>query len=365
MVLAPVEVTVPYQSSTSLPTDPWNCPAFFHVVTPPPDIDDTDRVWPMIPTTITSPVVLGDTARVVSAVPFAEARLPTAVMTLAGTVKVNWSVAGLTGLVPPGVVTVTSTVPADSAGEVTVSEVPAPFTTTLVPAVVPNFTEVAPVKPDPVTVTEVPPDVGPVFGLTAVTAGTGGAVKVNWSADGLTGLVPPGAVTVTSTVPADSAGEVTVSEVPVPFTTTLVPAVVPNFTEVAPVKPDPVTVTEVPPDVGPVFGLTAVTAGTGGAVKVNWSVDGLTGLVPPGAVTVTSTVPADSAGEVTVSEVPAPFTTTLVPAVVPNFTEVAPVKPDPVTVTEVPPDVGPVFGLTAVTAGTGGAVKVNWSVDGL
>jgi len=83
-VLAPVEVTVPYQISTSLPSDPWNCDAFFHVVTPPPEIDDTERVWPMIPTTITSPMVLGDTARVVRAVPWAETRLPTAVIEAAG-----------------------------------------------------------------------------------------------------------------------------------------------------------------------------------------------------------------------------------------------------------------------------------------
>src|SRR5580692_12634600 len=104
MVLAPVEVTVPYQSSTSLPTDPWNCAAFFHVVTPPPDIDDTSRVWPMIPTTITSPTVLGETARVVRAVPWAETRLPTAVMEVVGVLKVKWSAGALTGLVPPGVV---------------------------------------------------------------------------------------------------------------------------------------------------------------------------------------------------------------------------------------------------------------------
>ena len=75
----------------------------------------------------------------------------------------------------------------------------------------------------------------------------------------------------------------------------------------------------VPPAVGPWLTLTLDTLAVV-PVKVNWSVDGLTGLVPPGAVTVTSTVPADSGGEVTVSEVPAPFTTTLVPATVPTPT---------------------------------------------
>ncbi len=53
-------------------------------------------------------------------------------------------------------------------------------------------------------------------------------------------------MTVTSTVPADSAGEVTVIEV-VELTTTPVPATVPNFTPVTPLKPVPVMVTACPP----------------------------------------------------------------------------------------------------------------------
>jgi hypothetical protein len=77
--------------------------------------------------------------------------------------------------------------------------------------------------------------------------------------------------------------------------------------------------------------------------------------VPPPVVTVTSTVAAASAGEVTVSEVPAPFTTTLVPATVPNLTFRVPVRPVPETVTEVPPAVEPVLGTTPVTVGSGGA----------
>ncbi len=93
-------------------------------------------------------------------------------------------------------------------------------------------------------------------------------------------------------------------------------------------------------------------------VKVNWSAGELTAEVPPDAVTVTSTAPADSAGEVTVSEVPAPFTTTLVPATVPNFTEVTPVKLVPLTVTEVPPAVDPDVGLTPVTVGAGGGAPL-------
>src|ERR1700676_3839593 len=91
----------------------------------------------------------------------------------------------------------------------------------------------------------------------------------------------------------------------------------------------------------------------GGAVKVNWSDGALTSEVPPGVVTKTSTVAAASAGEMMVMDV-AELTTRPVPAVVPNFTTVAPVKPVPVTVTLVPPAVDPVLGETLVTVGTGG-----------
>ena len=73
-------------------------------------------------------------------------------------------------------------------------------------------------------------------------------------------------------------------------------------------------------------------------------------LVPPGVVTVTSTVPAMPAGEVMVIDV-AELTVRLVPALEPNFTPVAPVKLVPVTVTMVPPDRGPTFGDIEVTVG--------------
>jgi hypothetical protein len=51
---------------------------------------------------------------------------------------------------------------------------------------------------------------GPEFGPTAVTVGGGGTVYVNWSAE-LFVLVPPGVVTVTSTVPAVPGGEIVLS----------------------------------------------------------------------------------------------------------------------------------------------------------
>ena len=71
-------------------------------------------------------------------------------------------------------------------------------TTRPVPAVIPNLTDVAPVNPVPVTVTVVPPAAGPPVGEIPVTVGTGS--YVNWSAAEVA-LVPPGVVTVISTVP--------------------------------------------------------------------------------------------------------------------------------------------------------------------
>jgi hypothetical protein len=71
--------------------------------------------------------------------------------------------------VPPGVATVTSTVPTP-AGEVAVIEV-AELTVKLAALVAPNFTAVAPDNAEPVIVTEVPPVAGPAFGETDVTAG--------------------------------------------------------------------------------------------------------------------------------------------------------------------------------------------------
>jgi hypothetical protein len=67
---------------------------------------------------------------------------------------------------------------------------------------------------------------------------------------------------------------------------------------------------------------------------------------------VTSTAP-DPAGETTLID--ESFTTVIpVAAVEPNRTAVAPVKPDPEIVTEVPPAAGPELGLMAVTDGEPG-----------
>ena len=80
----------------------------------------------------------------------------------------NWPVVPVE--VPPGVVTVTFTVPGASAGAVAVTCV-AELTTMWVDAVVPKCTEVAPVKLVPVMITEVPPACGPEVGLIEVTVG--------------------------------------------------------------------------------------------------------------------------------------------------------------------------------------------------
>ena len=71
--------------------------------------------------------------------------------------------------------------------------------------------------------------------------------------------------------------------------------------------------------------------------------------MPPAVVTRTSTVPLP-AGEVAVIDV-AELTVKLVAAVAPNVTAVAPVKPVPVIVTEVPPAAGPDVGEIEVTVG--------------
>ena len=74
---------------------------------------------------------------------------------------------------------------------------------------VPKLTLEAPDSPVPLIQTAVPPVVGPLEGLIAVTTGTAGVTKLKWSA-ALTTLVATGVVTVMSTVvPFVPAGDVT------------------------------------------------------------------------------------------------------------------------------------------------------------
>ena len=125
----------------------------------------------------------------------------------------------------------------------------------------PKSTAVAPVKLVPVMVT------WPARGRPSDGAHRGdggrGTLKVNWSAAPVA-LVPPAAVTVTSTVAGALGGEVAVMDVALLTVKVVAGLPEPKLTAVAPVKLVPVTVTVVPPAVGPVPGLTAVTVGGGG-----------------------------------------------------------------------------------------------------
>src|SRR5882672_8601645 len=163
------------------------------------------------------------------------------------------------------------------------------------------------------------------------------------------GLVPAGVVTRTSTVDAAPAGAVTVIDVALKAVT--LPAVAPKLTTGVPgVKLAPVMVTDVPPAVGPVFGLTDATDG-GGVTNVNWSALPVAD-VPAGVVTVMSTVPGAPLGESAVI-CPALLTVKLAALAAPNLTPVAPVKLVPAMTTDVPPAAVPVTGLTPVTDGGG------------
>jgi len=74
------------------------------------------------------------------------------------------------------------------------------------------------------------------------------------------------------------------------------------------------------------------------------------GLVPTGVVTTTLRAPEDSAGEVAVILVD-DTTVNRVAATDPNTTFVAPVKPDPEIVTDVPPRLEPLDGDRPVITG--------------
>ncbi len=78
-----------------------------------------------------------------------------------------------------------------------------------------------------------------------------------WSA--VAAEVPPGVVTVTSTVPAEPAGAVAV--IWLSLLTVKLALAVPNYTADALVKPVPVMTTEVPEDRGPAERLRPLTTG--------------------------------------------------------------------------------------------------------
>ncbi|BBH18908.1 hypothetical protein Back11_02530 [Paenibacillus baekrokdamisoli] len=253
--------------------------------------------------------------------------------------NVYWSAADVVD-VPPVVVTLTSTVP-EPAGAVAVICV-AEFTLKPVAAVAPNVTAVAPDRFVPVNVTVVPPDVGPAVGEMLVIVGA--AMNVYWSAADVAD-VPPVVVTLTSTVPvpAGAVAVICVAE----FTVKPVAAVAPNVTAVAPVRFVPVKMTVVTPDVGPAVGEMLVIVGA--AMNVYWSAADVAD-VPPSVVTLTSTVPALPGGAMAVICV-AESTVKDVASVASNVTAIVPNRFEPVSVTVVPPDVGPDVGEMLEIAG--------------
>ena len=159
--------------------------------------------------------------------------------------------------------------------------------------------------------------------------------------------VPPAVVTATLCAPAVPVGVTAVMLVAL-TTTILVAALPPTVTLVAPVKFVPLMVIEVPPNVVPELGLTLVIVGNG-TTYVNTLFNE---IVPPGVVTETFLAPAVEAG-VTAVILPGLTTTTLVAAMPPTITLVAPVKLVPVMVMDVPPKIVPDFGLTLASVGDG------------
>ena len=300
---------------------------------------------------------------------------------------VYWSLL-LMALVPPTVVTVTSTVAAACAGRsstlITVGLVTVKQGDVGDPGhgvalmLVPTFTLVAlnpvPLKPVPVTVMVLVPAARPAGGDTPVTVGTG--AYVYWSLL-LMALIPPTVVTVTSTVPAACAAR-SFTVIEVELVTVKHGAVgvvghgvalmlVPTFTLVAlnpvPLKPVPVTVMVLGPAARPAGGATPVTVGIG--AYVYWSLL-VIALVPPTVVTVMSTVPFPGGASITLIEV-GPVTVKhgavgvvgqgVALMLLPTFTLVAlnpvPLKPVPVTVMVLVPAARPAAGETPVTLGKG------------
>jgi hypothetical protein len=163
--------------------------------------------------------------------------------------------------------------------------------------------------------------------------------------------LPPGPVTLMSTAAVGVPGGA-VATMDVLEPTEKEAAADPKRTAVAPLKPLPMIVTDVPAT--PTDGATEDTVGLA-ATYVNWS-SAETGLRPNGETTVTLTVPAADGGAVAVMEVA--VTAPMVAGAEPKSTTVAPEKPVPPMVTLVPPSVGPLLGPTCVTLMPLGGVVV-------
>jgi len=162
-------------------------------------------------------------------------------------------------------------------------------------------------------------------------------------------LCASGFVTVTFTAPAACA--VVVPVIALALMVATVSADPPKET-VAPLwNPPPAIVTAAPPALGPPFGVTDATVGAATYVKQPVQVP----LCASGFVTITFTPPAACALVDPVIEVA--LIVEMLSADPPNETVVPAWKPDPLTVTVVPPALGPLDGATDVTAGPATYVK--------
>ncbi|HEV8488778.1 MAG TPA: hypothetical protein VGQ58_03205, partial [Candidatus Limnocylindrales bacterium] len=156
--------------------------------------------------------------------------------------------------------------------------------------------------------------------------------------------VPPGVVTLIGPVLAP-AGTVALSE---PYTTLPKEALTPlNLTAVAPVKAEPLMVTLVP--TGPPVG--AKLSRVGLTLKLVALVP-----VPPGVVTLSLPVVAPPGTEVAIV---LSFVTLKLAPVPLNLTAVAPLKPEPLTVTLFP--TGPDVGVKLETTGTAASADAGAS----
>jgi hypothetical protein len=236
--------------------------------------------------------------------------------------------------VPPEVVTLILPVTAPT-GTVAVIWV-AEFTAKLA-RTPPNRTAVAPVNAVPVIVTAVP--VLPLVGENPEIVGAG-IVTVKFVA---LVAVPPGVVTVILPVVAP-VGTLVSIRVPWAFTVNDAAATPLNRTAVAPANPLPLIRTAVP--TGPLFGENEEMVG---AVVVTVKFVALV-AVPPAVVTAILPVTAPL-GTVAVIWVPDGFTENEFAATPPNFTAVAPARPVPLIVTEVP--TGPLDGENDEIVGAG------------
>jgi hypothetical protein len=200
----------------------------------------------------------------------------------------------------------------------------------------PNLTAVAPVKFVPLIVTDVP--TGPLFGEKDVIVGAPPPVTLKFVE---LESVPAGVVTeiLPLLAPAGTVAVIFVSELIVNAAD--VPA---NFTDVAAVNPEPLIVTDVP--TGPLVGENEEIVGPDVPVLVTVNLSVLVAS-PSGVTTLIRPVvaPAGTVAVILVSE------STVNAAGVPaNFTFVAPVKPEPLIVTDVP--TGPLVGENDEIVGT-------------